>query len=282
MELLLTPRPSTQRPSDLGLSLFLAGLLVLFLAPFPGNAQDLQTPFTQCGVQGSITVFDPQKNQWTFSDPDDAERASLPASTFKILNSLIALQEKAVRDEHEVLKWDWQVPGVPAWNADTDLQAAFPNSTVWFYVRLAERIGMKKYQRYLKRVGYGNGKTTNAAGADFWNYGDFALSPKEQIAFLRRFYEGNLPFAPENIQKVKQLMVAEQTPHYTLSGKTGLTTYGGTRSGWYVGYVETKGKVYYFATRLHQDAKAKNDHFSACRKTITQQVLQALSILPTS
>ncbi|WP_245964456.1 penicillin-binding transpeptidase domain-containing protein [Rufibacter immobilis] len=254
-------------------------LLALFL-PFLSPAQDLQKPFRECGIQGSTTVYDLRKNQWTYTHAQDAERASLPASTFKILNSLILLEEKAVRDEHEVLPWDGQTRDVPAWNADTDMKNAFANSTVWFYVRLAQKISKAKYRSYLKRCGYGNGKIRNGQGADFWNYGDFAISPKDQIEFLRKFHEEKLPFRKENIQKVKQMMVAQQTSDYTLRGKTGLTSYGGTSSGWWVGYVETKGNVYFFATRLHKDQATKNENFAACRKTITQQILQQLAILP--
>ncbi|ALI99576.1 penicillin-binding transpeptidase domain-containing protein [Rufibacter tibetensis] len=260
----------------------LAVLWFLFLVPFQGKGQDLQKPFQECRLEGSITVYDLQKNRWTYIDPKDAARASLPASTFKILNSLILLEEKAVQDEHEILKWDGQTRSIPAWNSDTDLAKAFANSTVWFYVRLAEKIGKDKYLSYLKRCGYGNGKLTNAQGADFWNYGDFAISPKEKIQFLRNFYAGDLPFSKDNIQKVKQLMIAEQTPDYTISGKTGWTNYAGTDSGWWVGYVETKGNVYFFSTRLHKNVTTKNDAFAPCRKTITRKILQQLNILPVS
>ncbi|RNI26010.1 class D beta-lactamase [Rufibacter latericius] len=257
-------------------------LLILVLFPMLLLGQSLQKPFEECGLEGSITVYDLRKNQWTYSDPADARRASLPASTFKILNSLILLEEKTVKDEYEVLKWDGQQRSVAAWNADTDMKSAFANSTVWFYVWLAERLGKDKYQRWLKRCGYGNGQFINAQGADFWNYGDFAISPKSQIEFLRKFHAEKLPFSKETLRKVKQMMVVEQTPAYTLRAKTGWTNYAGTDSGWWVGYVETKENVYFFATRLHKDVATPNEHFANCRKTITRRILQQLNILPAS
>ncbi|KAA3436348.1 class D beta-lactamase [Rufibacter hautae] len=256
--------------------------LLALLLPCLSFGQDLQKPFKECGLEGSFTLYDLKKNRWTFSDPQEANRATLPASTFKILNSLILLEEKAVRDENEVLKWDGQERSVPAWNADTDMKHAFANSTVWFYVRLAQQIGPDKYRNYLQRCGYGNGKFTHAQGADFWNYGDFALSPKAQIQFLQKFYQEKLPFSKENIKKVKKMMVAEETAAFTLSGKTGLTSHDGERIGWYVGYVETKDNVYFFATRLRQDVQTPTENFAACRKTITRKLLQQLSILPAS
>ncbi|WP_210486490.1 class D beta-lactamase [Rufibacter sp. SYSU D00433] len=261
--------------------LFAFGLYFLFL-PFLGFGQNLQQPFKDCGLEGSFTLYDLIQNRWTYSHPKDAQRATLPASTFKILNSLILLEEKAVRDENEVLKWDGQQRSVPAWNADTDMKHAFTNSTVWFYVRLAQQIGLDKYRNHLERCGYGNGKFSGAQGADFWNYGDFAISPKAQIQFLQKLYQERLPFSRENIQKVKQMMVAEETPAYTLRAKTGLTSHNGRNIGWYVGYVETKGNVYFFATRLHKDVQTQNEDFATCRKTVTRKLLQQLGILPAS
>ena len=66
---------------------------------------------------------------------------------------------------------------VNAWNKDTDLKSAFKNSTVWFYVEVAKRIGRTKYKKILKKCNYGN-SNLKEKGIDFWNYGEFAVSPK--------------------------------------------------------------------------------------------------------
>jgi|UPI0002D304E3 beta-lactamase class D len=44
----------------------------------------------------------------------------------KILNSLIAIEYKAIQDENEIIKWDGELKShfgtiVNAWNKDTDL-----------------------------------------------------------------------------------------------------------------------------------------------------------------
>jgi beta-lactamase class D len=67
----------------------------------------------------------------------------------KILNSLIAIEYKAIQDENEIIKWDGELKShfgtiVNAWNKDTDLKNAYKNSTVWFYVELAKRIGRSR------------------------------------------------------------------------------------------------------------------------------------------
>lgn len=81
--------------------------LLLFTIIFPTvgyGQQDFHTLFDSAGVQGSTCVYDYKNDAWFFTDVQDAERYSLPASTFKILHSLMALETQAVRNEHQVLK----------------------------------------------------------------------------------------------------------------------------------------------------------------------------------
>lgn len=54
---------------------------------------------------------------------------------------------------------------------------------------------------------------------------------------------------------------------------------GNRNTGWWVGYVERKDNMYFFATRLLQDRKNNRADFSRCRKEITKSVLQVLGII---
>lgn len=255
-------------------------LLLLICLPFSAICQsDLQQPFKDCRISGSITVYDLKNDRWTFSDQADARRETLPASTFKIINSLIALETGAVKDEHVVLKWDGIERFVPAWNADTDMEKAFQNSTVWFYVEMAKRIGLQSYARYLSACRYGNGQIHTGKNNDFWNYGKFGITPENQITFLKDLYEENLPFSARTYQKVKRIMIAEETPEYILRAKTGWTWYGGKDTGWYVGYVEKQDNVWFFATRIVKDREDKNENFASCRIEISKKVLKELGAL---
>src|SRR5690606_20343949 len=98
-------------------------------------------------------------------------------STFKILNSLIALESKVIENEKEFFQWDgverkaMGVP-VPAWNQDNNLEMAYKNSTVWFYMELAKKIGRETYKKVFQKIGYGNDRLAEK-GDDFWNYGAF-------------------------------------------------------------------------------------------------------------
>ena len=62
-----------------------------------------------------------------------AEQGHIPASTFKIPNTLIALEEGVIKDQFEVIKWDGVVRQYAPWNADQTLATAFSRSCVWCY-----------------------------------------------------------------------------------------------------------------------------------------------------
>lgn len=255
--------------------------LVLTIWTFNSVGQtDFGKYFDSLNVNGSTTVYDYKNKQWIYSDNQDAEIATLPASTFKIPNSLVALEYKAVADENQVLKWDGEEKlhlgnPVSSWNKDTDLKNAFKNSTVWFYVEVAKRIERKTYRKILQKIKYGNGNF-NEPGFDFWNYGKFKVSPKNQVNFLIKLYESKLPFSKSTIDKVKEIMISEQTETHIYRDKTGWTRKNGQDIGWWVGYLETKDNVYFFSTRLIKDEKDNNPNFLKARKEITKLILKEI------
>jgi beta-lactamase class D len=241
-----------------------------------------QKYFDTFSVTGSTTIYDFNNKKWLYTDSVDTKKETLPASTFKILNSLIALDQKIVVDERQVIKWDstektFFGTKIESWNKDTDLKTAYKNSTVWFYVEMAKKIGKKKYKKYLTKCNYGNRNLTEK-GIDFWNYGDFGVSPKNQIEFLLKLYDNNLPFSKTTIDKVKEIMISEQTENYTIRDKTGWTKKNGIDIGWYVGYIQTNENVYFFATRITKDINDNNTNFSNARKEITKTILKELKV----
>jgi beta-lactamase class D len=259
-------------------------LLLLLFCSFPTFAQlDLTTPFKNCNASGSITIYDYKKQQWTSSDEVDSQSETQPASTFKIINLLIALETGVIKDENEVIEWpgstDTTLYGYrPEIYKDITVKEAFEVSAGWAFIELAKRIGREKYAHYLRLSGYGNGNLSEE-GDDFWNFGAFAISPQNQVEFLVKVYQGKTPFSKKNLAILKSVMVNEQTKDYTLRGKTGWTRVDNDEIGWWVGYVERKDDVYFFATRLKKRRNIPNPDFGKCRKTITKVVLTQLGAI---
>jgi beta-lactamase class D len=243
----------------------------------------LLEPFESCGIKGSITIYDYNKKQWITSDINDSHRATLPASTFKIVNTLIALETGVIEDENEIIPWidDYDTSKYghrPNIYRDLSVKQAFELSAGWAYRELAKRIGKEKYKEILTVIGYGN-VDLSIDDPDFWNFGDFAVSPANQVQVLIGIYEENLPFSKRAYQVLKKIMIEEQTAEYTIRSKTGWTRAEGKDTGWWVGYIEKAGNTYFFATRLVKDRKEKNPNFGPCRKEITKTVFQFLGIL---
>ena len=240
--------------------------------------ENLQKYFDDLNIKGSITIYDYKNKKWYYSDKKDSEKRTLPASTFKIPNSLISIEEYAVKDENEVLKWDGVIREFPAHNADTDLKTAFKNSTVWFHREMSRRVGIDKYRKYLKEFNYGNQKLSGIPDY-FWLDNTLVISPVEQINFLSGLYEEKYQFSKRTYNIVKNVMIEKKTDSYTLRAKTGSGLVKTLDIGWYVGYIETKDNVYFFATRLQQDEPNKNDDFLNLRKTVTFNIFQDMGVM---
>jgi beta-lactamase class D len=239
--------------------------------------------FDSCGVAGSIIVLDNSKKQFIVSDTTDIRKETLPASTFKIINLLIALETNTIKDENEVVKWIGATDTIsygyrPQIYHDMSVKEAFEVSAGWVFVELAKKIGKENYQKYLSKCEYGNLNLIKKE-TDFWNFGDFAISPQNQVEFLKKLYANNLPFSKKNMEIVKKVMVTEQNDQYTLRAKTGWTRENNINTGWWIGYLETKTDVYFFATRLLQDRKYNRADFGACRKEITKKIFKDLKLI---
>lgn len=130
----------------------------------------------------------------------------MPASTFKIPNSLIGLETGVISVPDEVFIWNGTDYGYQARNTDLSLQQAFRLSAVWVYQEIAIRIGRENMEYWLKQFDYGN-MLTGPAINTFWLNGDIRISPLEKVQFLEKLYFERLPFQPKNQTKVKQLML---------------------------------------------------------------------------
>jgi bla regulator protein BlaR1 len=235
--------------------------------------EDLGTYFT--GYDGCFVLYDPQKDTYTIHNKNKSIKRLPPNSTFKIYNSLIGLESGVLKDENTMFKWDGTKHEIESWNRDHTLASAISNSVVWYYKILASRVGEKAMQEYIDKIGYGN-KDISGGIDKFWLQSSIEISPMEQVELLRKMYNYELPFAKENIDIVKKIMILSTENGIVFRGKTGSGgKYNKYVNGWFVGYVEKEGKVYFFATNLVAEKDADGKH----AKDITISILRDKNIL---
>lgn len=233
--------------------------------------------FDEYGVEGAFILYDRSADTYHIFNPERCRASFLPASTFKILNSLIALETGVIEDENEVFPWDGSDYGFAEWNTDHSMRTAIQVSAVWFYQELARRIGFARMQDYVTQVGYGNRDITGNLDS-FWLDGALRISPEEQVAFLQRLYEDALPFSDETMATVRDILVVEETADYRLSAKSGWVTRVEPQIGWYVGYLERDGNVYFFAANI--ETSRPDERFGPAKIAITRALLRTLGLLP--
>ena len=208
---------------------------------------DFKKYYDQFEVKGSFLLYDQQKDKYLVYNQAQTNQAFTPASTFKICNSLIGLETGVIKDENFVISWDSVVRQNTKWNQDHDLKTAFKNSTVWYYQELARRVGGKQMKHWLDTVKYGNADTTG--GIDrFWLRGGLRITPQQQIDFLIKLHDNKLPFSQRSMDIVKKIMIDKDTLNYVIRGKSGWGEQPNSEDiGWFVGYIEREGNIYYFA-----------------------------------
>jgi len=166
-----------------------------------------------------------------------------PCSTFKILNSMIALDANVVKDENEIFKWDGKVREYDFWNKDHSMRSAITVSTVWFYQELARRMGKTQMKEMVTKANYGNNDTSKTL-SDFWlGNGSLLISASEQVVFLTRFVREELPFSKRAMHIVKEIITLEKKESTLFAGKTGSCS----SIGWFVGFVEKPMNTKVFA-----------------------------------
>jgi len=237
---------------------------------------DLARHFKKLGLEGSILIYDSKHKRTYEHNPQRNATAFPPASTFKVFNSLVALETGVIPNDVAVLTWDGIDREFAAWNQDTNMRQALKNSTVWFYQVLARKTGHERMQRLINQVGYGNRQIGTAKDIDrFWLDGPLQITPKAQIEFLQRLYRGDLPFSKRTMDLVKDIMVFEQTPDYTLRAKTGWVRSTNPEIGWFVGYLEQNNNVYFFATNIN----LRKPEDTSARIEITRRSFKDLGLL---
>jgi beta-lactamase class D len=210
---------------------------------------ELEKFFKDSGVTGTFVLFDPAADTMFVWNEGRAKERFIPASTFKIANSLIGLDAGAVKSVDEVLPYGGKPQWMKEWERDMGLREAIKMSNVPIYQEVARRIGLERMREGVKKLGYGNMEIGSVVDR-FWLDGPLKISAVEQVQFLNRLVEGKLPIKPDVVAAVKEITLLEKTDAYELHGKTGWGVATKPSIGWWVGWIERDHKVYPFAVNI--------------------------------
>jgi len=255
-------------------------------ASTPNAAENVMKPLPQAlsalsaeGVTGVIALFDSESGSLYCSDEARCAREYLPASTFKVPLTAIALETGVVSDAETVLPWDGKPYSNSDWNRDNTLRSAVQTSCEPCFREIARKIGASPVHEWLTRFEYGNRDT---GGSEiFWLRGALRITPLQQIDFLRRLDAGKLPLSEHTLDVLRDVITLDVTPEYVLRGKTGSAQPPdeSMEISWFVGFVELGARRVFFATAL--DGHSPGIDPLPARRRVTERVLGELGDLPT-
>lgn len=240
---------------------------VVLMACSPNNVKiedGFKKYFDENKITGTFGLFDNGTGQFTIYNLSRfKDSAYLPASTFKIVNSLIGIETGRVTNEKMVIKWDGTIRIMPGgdtahgWNRDLTMEEAFAVSALPYYQEVARRIGKDTMQHWLDSLQYGNKQIGNAIDS-FWINNTLKVTPDEQMGLVKRLYFGQLPFQKRTQDIVKKMMIRDNNANYQLAYKTGLGfKENGNLIGWMVGWIEENKHPYFFVLNTEGDKDVK-------------------------
>lgn len=238
------------------------------------------------GVPGAFVVVDTARAD-TFALGDTRVR-SLPASTYKIPHTLLALtlgRDTSATFAYDAARDPKQAWWPDDWAQDQTLASAFRHSAVWAYQDLARQIGRDTAQAWLDSLAYGNA-TIGLAVDRYWLDGSLRVSPREQVTFVEDLFAHRLPATAAQHDAVVRLMRLRTGADWVLYGKTGTSgPEANERVSWLVGaarvgsVADSGGFVYPFALRIRprSDAEAWTREQRLDR---AERLLRAAGVLP--
>lgn len=163
-----------------------------------------------------------------------------PNSTCKIYAALLGLENGIITPAQSHMAWNQENYPIEAWNDDQDLYSAMRDSVNWYFQAIEEQAGSQAVKAFMEKIGYDN-----------------KISPIEQVELLKKFNSNTFLLAQEHIQAVKDSLRLYSSPEGSLYGKTGTGRVDGHDiNGWFIGYVERMGHIYYFAANIQGKSAA--------------------------
>lgn len=257
-----------------------AALCSLFAAGAYAQPYDISDYVAEIGGENATTAVVVKRlsdgHTWS-SNFARAEERFQPASTSKIPHTLIALESGFATPE-TTFEWDGKERFMDSWNQDQSLTSAYQRSAVWVYQHITTSLGGDKMADWLQAFDYGNAEIGDESALDkYWLRGPLAISAEEQIDFLTKLAQEDLPLAPATYADARKIMMEAEAGDARLYAKTGYNLRSGQEDlGWYVGWVETADETYVFAVNMDLGGFDEAPQ----RKILARHVLARLDIFP--
>ena len=255
-------------------------LCVCFFSCTPTNVtvdESLAKHFKETNVEGCFALLDNGTGKFTvYNLARYRDSSYLPASTFKIINSLIGLQTGKIVNDSMIIKWDGIDRGREECNRDMSMYDAFRISCPPWYQELAHRIGKDTMQSFLDTLFDGT-KKINVLDT-FWLDNSLKIRPDQQLGLVKQLYFNQLPFHKINQEIVKRAMLVEDNTEYKLSYKTGWgQNEKGNHLAWAVGWIEENRHPYFFV--LNFESADANADIRTIRLQILKGILKQLGYM---
>lgn len=237
------------------------------------------------GLTGAAVIYDRAENRYAVYNGELAGTRRSPCSTFKIISSLIGLEQGIILPDDSVRTWSGEMFWNEDWNRDIGFEYAFRTSCVWYFREVIDEIGRETMQKELEKLAYGNcdisdwkgeqnTNNSNRALTGFWIESSLKISPKEQTEVMERIFGENSTYSEETIEILKEVMrlPEEYGTDIPVYGKTGMgKTDGITVDAWFTGFAETSEEPVYFCVYLGQSEE--RDATSAAARDIAVQII---------
>ncbi len=228
------------------------------------------------GVTGNILVYDSRDGQYYSNDFNRCAKSWLPASTFKIVNTMIGLETGELKNKHDLFAWDSIPRRMDAWNRDLRLIEAYQVSCVPCYQQLARRIGPERMNAWLDSIDY-PGMDVNSETIDtFWLEGESRISSLQQLDFVHRLLKQELPLSDHTYKQLREIMLLGESNGLRLSGKTGWSIRDEFNIGWFVGMVEGPDSYACVVVNIEPTERIEPDNFPMVRQKLAMQALRQM------
>ncbi|MEL6688524.1 MAG: penicillin-binding transpeptidase domain-containing protein, partial [Pseudomonadota bacterium] len=202
---------------------------------------DFETTLLNQGIQPNRAAILIQRLEdgvvWSHGE-DRIDKRFVAASTSKIPHTFIAIEEGYVDSANARFEWDGQERFAASWNQDQTMATAYTRSAVWVFQQITEALGPETMAAGIDRLDYGNEDTGGPEDiTSYWLNGPLKISAREQVEFLTRLYQEDLPLSAKSYVLGKEIMGSGRDDGR--HAKTGWYYSNEAQDiGWYVGWQE--------------------------------------------